>query len=57
MLKLETNIEGTHAEFGYLRDKIGKYVFSSVDIGNKNEDFLIKTLWKENGETIYMQLL
>ncbi|HWK23436.1 MAG TPA: YugN family protein [Ureibacillus sp.] len=56
MLQFESELEGKHAQFGYLRDKISKYGFCLGGYWEYDRGFFDTILSKQNGETIYLRL-
>ena len=56
MLKLETNIEGKQAQFGFLQNEIKKYGFCLGGYWEYDRGFFDTILSKEDCETIYLRL-
>ncbi|QCR30869.1 YugN family protein [Lysinibacillus sp. SGAir0095] len=56
MLQFESELEGKHAQFGYLRDKLKNYGFCLGGYWDYDRGFFDATLSKKDGETIYLRL-
>ncbi|MFC7687953.1 YugN family protein [Ureibacillus sp. GCM10028918] len=56
MLQFESELEGKHAQFGYLRDKLKNYGFCLGGYWDYDRGFFDAILSKQDGETIYLRL-
>ncbi len=56
MLQFESEINGKHAQFGLLREKLKNYGFGLGGYRDYNQGFFDATLCKQGGETIYLRL-
>jgi len=56
MLQFESELEGKHAEFGFLRDKLKDYGLSLGGYWDYDRGFFDGVLSKKDGETIYLRL-
>lgn len=56
MLKLETNIEGKHAQFGVIRDQIKESGFTLGSYWDYDKGFFDNILSKDDAESIYLRM-
>ncbi|KGR77311.1 YugN family protein [Ureibacillus sinduriensis] len=56
MLQFESELEGKHAQFGYLRDKLKNYGFCLGGYWDYDRGFFDAILSRQEGETIYLRL-
>lgn len=55
MLRLETNIEGKLAHFGYLRDHIEAHGFTIGGDWEYDRGYFDYVMWRDSDETIYLR--
>ncbi len=56
MLTLQTELEGKHAQFGFLRENLKHHGFTLGSYWEYDRGFFDAVLTKEEGETIYLRL-